>query len=260
MILHHSTWPAVEAYLKQSTGIIVPMGSTEQHGPTGLIGTDSITAQAVAQAIGEQCGALVGPTLSLGPAQFNLGFAGTVSLRPTTLIRVIVDYVQSLAKQGFRHFYFLNGHGGNLAPAQCAFQEIHADRSLGRGDREAVSFRLRSWWDYAEVNALRQQLYGAGEGMHATPSELAITRALLPDACPPDALPAPAVLDADFMKRHGGDNHDDAHVHRSCFPDGRVGSHSALGLAVHGAELVALAARSGARDYAAFLAGEAPRA
>lgn len=256
MILHHSTWPAVEAYLLQSTGIIVPMGSTEQHGPTGLIGTDSITAQTVAQAIGAQCGALVGPTLSLGPAQFNLGFPGTVSLRPTTLIRVIVDYVQSLASQGFRHFYFLNGHGGNLAPAQCAFQEIHAERSLGRSERQPVAFRLRSWWDFAEVNALRQRLYGAGEGMHATPSELAITRGLLPGACPPDDLPAPAVLAADFMKRHGGDNHDDASAHRSRFPDGRVGSHSGLGLAAHGAELVALAAQAGARDYAAFLAGE----
>lgn len=255
MILQHSTWPAVEAYLKQSTGIIVPMGSTEQHGPTGLIGTDAITAQAVAQAIGELRGALVGPTLSLGPAQFNLGFPGTVSLRPTTLIRVIVDYVQSLARQGFRHFYFLNGHGGNLAPAQCAFQEIHADRSLGQDARAAVYFRLRSWWDYAEANALRQRLYGAGEGMHATPSELAITRGLLPAACPPDDLPAPAVLAGDFMKRHRGDNHDDAQAHRRRFPDGRVGSHSGLGLPEHGSELVALAARAGAADYVAFLAG-----
>jgi len=256
MILQHSTWPAVEAYLKQSTGIIVPMGSTEQHGPTGLIGTDSITAQAVARAIGERCDALVGPTLSLGPAQFNLGFPGTVSLRPTTLTRVIIDYVQSLASQGFRHFYFVNGHGGNLAPAQCAFQEMFAERSLRRGELPATVFRLRSWWDYPEVNAMRQRLYGAGEGMHATPSELAITRALLPDVCPPDELPAPTVLGADFMKRHGGDNHDDALAHRSRFPDGRVGSHSCLGLAEHGVDLVALAAQAGAHDYAAFLAGE----
>ncbi len=256
MILQHCTWPAVEAYLKQSTGIIVPMGSTEQHGPTGLIGTDSITAETVARVMGEQCGALVGPTLSLGPAQFNLGFPGTVSLRPTTLTRVIIDYVHSLASQGFRHFYFLNGHGGNLAPAQCAFQEIHAERSLGRSGRGSVQFRLRSWWDYPEANALRQRLYGAGEGMHATPSELAITRALLPAACPPDDLPAPAALGADFMKRHGGDNHDDALAHRDRFADGRVGSDSALGLAAHGTELVALAAQAGARDYAAFLAGE----
>lgn len=253
MILHQSTWPAVEAYLQRSSGVVVPMGSTEQHGPTGLIGTDSMTAQAVAHAMADICGALVGPTLTLGPAQFNLAFPGTVSLRPGTLVRVIVDYVQSLAQQGFRHFYFLNGHGGNLAPAQCAFQEIHADRSLGRSALPALHLRMRSWWDYPDANALRQQLYGAGEGMHATPSEVAITRSLSPDACPPDRLVAPPPLDAAFIKAHAGDNHRDAASHRAQFPDGRVGSDSALGLAEHGAEFIRLAAGAAAQDYQLFL-------
>ncbi len=253
MILHLSTWPAIEAYLQQSTGIVVPMGSTEQHGPTGLIGTDSMTAQAVAHAMAERCGALVGPALTLGPAQFNLAFPGTVSLRPGTLVAVITDYVQSLARQGFRHFYFLNGHGGNLAPAQCAFQEMHADRSLGRAGAPALCFRLRSWWDYPQANALRQSLYGAAEGMHATPSEVAITRALTPAACPPDTLAAPPLLDAAFIKAHGGDNHDDAQAHRAQFPDGRVGSHSALGLPEHGTEFIRLAADAAAHDYLEFL-------
>ena len=64
MILQHCTWPDVEAYLRRSTGIVIPMGSTEQHGPTGLIGTDTFTAQLVAQSMGEISGALVGPTLT----------------------------------------------------------------------------------------------------------------------------------------------------------------------------------------------------
>ena len=41
MLLHLSTWPEVETYLQKSPGIILPIGSTEQHGPTGLIGTDA---------------------------------------------------------------------------------------------------------------------------------------------------------------------------------------------------------------------------
>lgn len=253
MILQHSTWPAVEAYLKRSSGIVIPMGSTEQHGPTGLIGTDSMTAEAVARAMAGPADCLVGPTLSLGPAQFNLGFPGTVSLRPSTLIQILIDYVQSLTSQGFRRFYFLNGHGGNVAPAMCAFQELHADRSLEVDGAAPIRLRLRSWWDYREVNELRQRLYGTGEGMHATPSELAITRDLLPLVCPDDALAAPASLDADFLKLHGGDNHFDARTHRDQFPDGRVGSDSALGRREHGAQLLALAGVAAAQDYLRFL-------
>jgi len=258
MLLHQSTWPEVEAYLATSRGVVIPMGSTEQHGPTGMIGTDTFTAESIAHAMGEASGALVGPTMVLGPAQFNLGFPGTVSLRPTTLIQVIIDYVQSLARHGFDHFYFLNGHGGNLAPAMCAVQELHADRSLGRHAQGRIQCRIRSWWDYAEVNTLRQSLYGAGEGMHATPSELAIVRHLLPQRSKPDALQAPTPLAADFMKRHGGDNHEDAPTHRAQFPDGRVGSDSASGRAEHGVQFIALAAQAAAQDYAAFLAEGAP--
>ena len=258
MILQLSTWPEIEAYLQRSRGIVVPMGSTEQHGPTGLIGTDGFTAEAVARAMGELNGALVGPTLALGPAQFNLGFPGTVSLRPTTLIQVIIDYVQSLMRHGFERFYFLNGHGGNLAPAACAFQELHAARSLGQGSAPAVLFRLRSWWDLAEVNTLRQQWYGAGEGMHATPSEISITQHLYPAFSHPDSLAPPPALSAEFMRQHAADNHLDALAHRAQFPDGRVGSDSALARPEHGAQLLATAAAAAARDYADFMHGQSP--
>ena len=256
MVLQHATWPEVEAYLQRSRGVVIPLGSTEQHGPTGLIGTDSITAESVAQAMGELAGALVGPTLSIGPAQFNLAFPGTVCLRPTTLIQVIIDYVQSLARGGFRHFYFLNGHGGNIAPAWCAVQELHAERSLGHDGAAALQFRLRSWWDLSEVNDLRQRLYGAGEGMHATPSEIAITQHVLPGLRRTDTLPAPPALSPEFVRFHAGDNHLDAGSHRAQFPDGRVGSHSGLARPEHGEALLTAAAAAAARDYTAFLAGE----
>jgi creatinine amidohydrolase len=253
MILHQSTWPEIETYLGRSTGIVIPTGSTEQHGPHGLIGTDSLTAESIAYAMAEITGALVGPTLTLSQAQFNLAFPGTVSLRPSTLIQVMVDYVESLASQGFRHFYFLNGHGGNIAPAMCAFQELHAARSLGGRAAGPLKLRLRSWWDLPEVNTLRQSLYGAGEGMHATPSEIAITQHVLPGTRRADDLPAPPVLTAQFMKNHAADNHLDAQSHRAQFPDGRVGSHSGLARPEHGAQLVAVAAEAASRDYRSFL-------
>ena len=123
MLLHLQTWPEIERYLKTNRGIIMPIGSTEQHGPNGLIGTDAITAEFVAKGVGEATGAVVAPTISVGMAQHHLGFKGSMALRPTTLIAVIRDYIESLAVHGFDRFFFINGHGGNVATTTAAFSE-----------------------------------------------------------------------------------------------------------------------------------------
>ena len=68
MLLHLSTWQEVEIYLQRSQAVIIPIGSTEQHGPTGLIGTDFICAEAIARSVGEKAEALVTSTLTLGMA------------------------------------------------------------------------------------------------------------------------------------------------------------------------------------------------
>ena len=96
MQLQLKTWQFVDDYLKTKTGIIIPIGSTEQHGPTGLIGTDALTAEMIGRGAGEKAGALVAPTISVGMAQHHLAFAGSVTLRPTTLIAVVRDTVLSL--------------------------------------------------------------------------------------------------------------------------------------------------------------------
>ena len=53
MRLQLMTWPEVDAYLQVSKGVIVPIGATEQHGPTGLIGTEAICAETLAWKDGE---------------------------------------------------------------------------------------------------------------------------------------------------------------------------------------------------------------
>lgn len=262
MLLAYTSWPQVEHYLQSCRGILIALGSTEQHGPIGPIGTDALVAQAVAEAAAEQGRWLVAPTLNLGPAQFNLGFPGTIGLRASTLMAVVSDVLNCLAAQGFERFYFLNGHGANIATVNAACQDFYAQWSMGLRSGTAPRCRLRSWWDYPGPDRLRKQWYGSWEGMHATPSELAMAMALLGDRYPSDPAALaqvqtpPQPLPEGYARVHAGDNHRDGQAHRTQFPDGRVGSHSALATVEQGHALLEAAVADALQDIRDFF--EAP--
>lgn len=223
MKLQLSTWPDVQAYLEHSDAIMVPIGSTEQHGPTGLIGTDALCPQRIADGMAED-GVLVAPTLSIGMAQHHLGFPGSIALRPSTLIAVIDDVVSSLTATGFRRVLFLNGHGGNIATVHAAFSEIWA-RASHSGTESPLALKLVNWFMLPSVRALSDSLYGRAEGSHATPSEISLTWFAHPEAqrearLDPVIAPDGPIRDAaDFRRR---------------FPDGRCGSDPTLASAEHG--------------------------
>ena len=240
MKLEEMTWYEVQTYLQESRGIILPTGSVEQHGPLGLIGTDSICAREIAWAAAERCSAIVAPEISYSPAPFNMSFPGTVSLTPTVFESVVRDILTSLAHHGFERIYILNGHGANLSIL----------RDLEESFQQMV--RVKSWWDFKPVNILRDQFYGDWEGMHATPSEIAITQdthriVRIDDLAPPEKL------SPDYIAAHAGDKHGPPGEHRKSFPDGRVGSHSGLAKVEHGEKLLNAAARAVAEDYASFV-------
>jgi len=226
MRLQHATWPDIEVWLKDNDGIVIPIGSTEQHGPTGLIGTDAICPEVIAAGMAEQ-GVLVAPTLAIGMAQHHLAFPGSISLRPSTLIAVVRDVVGSLAVQGFRRFLWLNGHGGNIAPLQIAFAEIWAESSLAGRD-SGLRLQLFNWFEGRRVKALSSELYGDAEGWHATPSEISLTWHAHPHLARSDSL--------DPARAPYGDIRD-AVDYRRQFPDGRIGSEPGRACVEHGARL-----------------------
>ena len=241
MRLDKMTWEEVAAHLQTQDGAILPLGSTEQHGPIGLIGTDTLCATAVAEGAALAVGTIVLPTISYTPAPFNMAFPGTISVSEATFSGLLSEIMVALATQGFRRLYVVNGHGANLSPLKA---------SAANGN---LMVRARSWWDYPETNAKRRVLYGEWEGMHATPSEVAITQSQhrQVDRAP---LPAPERLNAEFYAAHSGDRHGPPDEHRARFPCGRVGSWSELARPEHGAELLALAVAEAAADYRSFAA------
>ncbi|TWB15458.1 creatinine amidohydrolase/Fe(II)-dependent formamide hydrolase-like protein [Nitrospirillum amazonense] len=243
MLLHLSTWSETERHLERSKTIVIPIGSNEQHGPTGLLGTDWLCPEIIAhEAHKGGADILVGPTFNIGMAQHHLGFPGTISLRPSTFMAAIGDWVRSLAVHGFERIYFLNGHGGNVATIEAAFSELYAEASFAKR-RAGFALKLRNWWDLPGVNALAQQLFPAGHGSHATPSEIAVTQWAYPDAIksaeytPKIAGSGPIREALDFRARH---------------PDGRMGSDPALATPEKGGQLVRLAVTGLVAEVAAF--------
>ena len=249
MDLHLSSWPEVEAYLARSKAIVIPIGSTEQHGPNGLIGTDAICPEVIARRAAEQADILVAPTFNVGIAQHHMGFAGSMTLRPSTMIAVIHDWVASLSHHGFEKIYFFNGHGGNVATIQAAFAEIYAERSLAEprmDNAPPVMCKLKNWWDFKTVYGFCKDRYGAAHGGHATPSEVAVTYFAYPQAIKQVEMSPKVAPSGGFS---------DAADYRAKFPDGRIGSDPSLADPKDGEKLVALSAAALVEDFKVFAGG-----
>lgn len=246
-ILTHTS-SEIAAVLQENPGVVIPIGSVEQHGPMGLVGCDALCAETIASEAGTLGNILIAPVIAYTSAQFNMGFPGTISIRSRTLMSLIEDIVDSLHRQGVKGVYFLNAHGANIAPIRVAMHDIYS--RLGDA---APRIRCRSWWDFDSVNEIRNREFGEWEGLHATPSEISITQKYqrIPDVELPER-PAQA-LPASFYRDHAGDFHPPAEQHKAEFPDGRVGSHSALASPALGADIVAAAAQALVDDFRAFM-------
>lgn len=205
----------------------------------GLIGTDAFCAQAVAESAAQIADACVAPTLAYTPAPFNMAFPGTISISPTVFEALVSEILEALLSHGFDRFYLLNGHGANIEPL------AHVTAKFPQ-----AKFRIANWWGFPAVDALRRQYYDDWEGMHATPSEIAITQATHRTVAPGTAATPPQKLSAQYIRDHAGDRHGPPDQHRRDFPDGRVGSHSALATPEHGSALLKAAAVAVAGDYA----------
>ncbi len=244
MRLQLMSWPEVESHLEESTGVIVPVGATEQHGPTGLIGTDAICAETLAWRVGDLAGAVVGPTLSVGMSEHHMAFPGSVTLRPTTLVLVVRDVVLSLARHGFRRVFVINGHGGNTASLNAAFFEIYSDAPTLLGAGKDLRCVCSEWWETPAAESLSKEFFGDKDGDHATASEISIAAAAWPDHVKKADLAADVALTSrlfgpvDFRRR---------------YPEGRMGSHPQLASVEAGERILERVAEDLAADYRRFL-------
>ena len=185
MQLSAATWPEIRDC--ESDLAVFPVGSTEQHGPHAPLGTDTLTATAVAEAgveaYREQTGAdvPVAPTIPVGVAAEHRDFDGTLWVSPDTFRAYVRETVASLAYHGFDRVVIVNGHGGNTdalrevtgtisredaayAVAFTWFDSIDTEEEMGHGgavETSLVSHLDREAIREDELPAARE---GASEG------------------------------------------------------------------------------------------------
>jgi creatinine amidohydrolase len=174
IFLEDLTWTQVELALTRGmTGVVVPLGAVEQHGPHLPLSSDADRSIALALRVARKLGdALVAPALRVGCSELHMGYAGTVSLRPETLEAVCTDYVTSLARSGFEDILFLSAHGGNFRPLQQMLPRLQAAAAEVRG-----SCRVDAYTDLPEVISVARWVveeetgFGSRVGGHADIAE-----------------------------------------------------------------------------------------
>ncbi len=122
--------PEAERLFRETRLAILPVGSVEQHGPHLPLGTDAFAALAVAQRVASRLNAPILPGPMVGIAPYHLPWIGTLTLRPATLVNVLVDLCASLAAAGVERVLVINWHEGNTPTVRQASQEIQAQYGL----------------------------------------------------------------------------------------------------------------------------------
>lgn len=153
--------------------VILPVGATEQHGPHLPLGVDTLSAEAVAHATSALAGIPVLPALAYG---CSLGHSskwpGTLSLRPETLSRIVLEIAEWLIAAGFDRLLLLNGHVTNWAPLRCGLENI-------RHTYPQMRVALRSLWDLSEE--AHRRYHADAANFHANCAETSLMLALRPE-------------------------------------------------------------------------------
>jgi creatinine amidohydrolase len=176
VFLAEMTNPELEAHLRErgdAATVIVPVGSTEQHGPHGPLGTDALVPTEIARRVASERGALVAPTVGYGLSYPHAGFTGVVYLRMSTFAGLIEDLCANFSRMGFRRIVFLNGHYDNT------YAIAYACAAAADAGRLAAGVRAYpvNYWDGMNPDEAAE-FFDPSNGLHANKGETSAVMAI----------------------------------------------------------------------------------
>lgn len=168
MYLASLTWHEFHDAADDKILALIPLGSTEQHGSIGPLGTDFTIPTEMARRLEERCAdrLVVLPAMPYGVCPYHCQFSGTIDIGTTTLQSVMTSIADHLMDAGVRRFAFLNGHGGNDPALEAACLKIYRRGGLGA---------ILNWWTIA------RELNPRWGGGHGGGQEAAVMMAIRPD-------------------------------------------------------------------------------
>lgn len=115
ILLHEMTRSAFEEWLENEKRpvVLIAVGAIEQHGPHLPLGTDTIWAISICEEIAKRTNSIVVQPCWPGFSPHHMGFKGTITFSAETLLNILLETIDSLAKHGIKRFIIINGHGGN---------------------------------------------------------------------------------------------------------------------------------------------------
>lgn len=124
-LLEEMSWPQIEAGLKETDTVILPVGATEEHGPHLPVFTDTIQAIEVAREAARRRDVFLAPPVHYGVCRSTRGFPGTITVSHEALRSYVHDILISFDDSGFQKVLILTGHAGgqHMAALELACQK-----------------------------------------------------------------------------------------------------------------------------------------
>ena len=169
MKLETSSWAQVQEYFERQDMVVVPVGSTENHGSQLGLGTDFLIPGKLIELLQSRSDVLCAPVMPFGMADHHTPFPGTLTIGQDGLHLVLSRITEQLYGYGARKFVFLNGHGGNTPVlTRIAVEMSKKQAYCAVFDWWVIAGKIREQWrgGHGAGQETAAMMYACPEGVH----------------------------------------------------------------------------------------------